>query len=174
MKLYFSTVFIFISIIISAQSYKNLNKYKGFKEIWIGENINKYRANIIKINKSDEKYYNAIPDTENDIYFYESPTTNTIFGHEIAFVYLVADYYNKIIQISVIPKNPDNKKQILNFYKSEFGKPYETVTEDKEQNPMYLWAGNDIALRVIYITNNNNFFAIIDYLKSYESVQKDK
>ena len=38
-----------------SQTYKNLNKYKGFKEIWIGEDISKYKSNAIKILKNDKK-----------------------------------------------------------------------------------------------------------------------
>lgn len=174
MKLYLSLLFSFFLILINSQSYKNLNKYKGFKEIWIGENISKYKSNSVKINKNDERYYGGIPITESDVYFYESATTKTIFGFEIAIIYLVTDYYGKISQISILPKNSDNPKQILNFYKSEFGKPYETSTDDYEKNPIYLWAGDDIALRVLYFTNSNNKYAIIDYLKSYDKVLKDK
>ena len=117
-------LFSLFSIISYSQSYENLNKYKGFKEIWIGENINKYKSYIVKIDKKGDLYYGGMPITESDVYYYENSRIKTIFGLEIANIFLVTNYYGNITQINIIPKRPDNSKQILNFYESEFGKPY--------------------------------------------------
>ena len=65
-------LFSLFSIISYSQSYENLNKYKGFKEIWIGENINKYKSYIVKIDKKGDLYYGGMPITESDVYYYEN------------------------------------------------------------------------------------------------------
>ncbi len=87
---------------------------------------------------------------------------------------MVTNYYGNITQINIIPKRPDNSKQILNFYESEFGKPYEVQTNDINQRLLYLWEGNEIVLKITYISINGNLYADICYLESYEKVQRDK
>ena len=167
-------LFSLFSIISYSQSYENLNKYKGFKEIWIGENINKYKSYIVKIDKKGDLYYGGMPITESDVYYYENSRIKTIFGLEIANIFLVTNYYGNITQINIIPKRPDNSKQILNFYESEFGKPSEVQTNDINQRLLYLWEGNEIVLKITYISINGNLYADICYLESYEKVQRDK
>ena len=158
----------------NSQSYKNLDNYKGFKEIWIGEKVSNYAPNVMKINKNDRQSYSGMPITDYDVYMYQSPTTKTIFGLEIAVIYLVTNLYDEITNITILTKRPDNTKQVLNFYESEFGKPYEVQTNDINQRLLYLWEGNEIVLKITYISINGNLYADICYLESYEKVQRDK
>lgn len=157
-----------------SQTYKNLNKYKGFKEIWIGEDISKYKSNTIKILKNDKKYYGGMPETDKDVYFYQSSTTKTIFGYKIASVYVVTNYNGKVSQISIILSKPDNEQQILNFFETEFGIPYKAKAMNQPDNQLYLWSGDEIALRVMYMPHNGNKYVAVDYLESYDKVQSDK
>ena len=159
----------------NSQSYKNLDNYKGFKEIWIGEKVSNYAPNVMKINKNDRQSYSGMPITDYDVYMYQSPTTKTIFGLEIAVIYLVTNLYDEITNITILTKRPDNTKQVLNFYESEFGKPYESI-QDVTRNPTYTWQGKDIAVRVMYISNSkfNSIHAVITYFESYYKAQQDK
>lgn len=175
MKINFALILLFFSInFFLSQNIENLDKLNGFKEIKIGENISKYKSNIVKIDKNNKLHYGGMPETDNDVYYYESETTKTIFGYEIANIFLVTDYYQKISQISVIPKKSDNEKQIVIFYNSEFGKSYSSFTQDEERNSFYLWQGNEVALRIVYYSANGNIYPVIDYLISFRKLKKDK
>lgn len=163
-----------IGCLAHSQSYKNLNKYRGFKEIEINKHISEYRYNTEKIVKNPNQIYSMMPITDDDVFLYSSNTTKTIFNLEILNVFLVTNKAGLITQILVAPRKPDNSKQILNFYQSEFGKPYEM--EDNGGNKVYLWSGDELILRIKYYNfkSNTNLYATIEYLVSFNKAREDK
>ncbi|MBF8457146.1 hypothetical protein IV494_08110 [Kaistella sp. G5-32] len=171
MKLGFSFFFLLSFTYLCSQSLIDLNKHKGFKEIHIGENVAKYKANIYKIRKDIENY-SMMPITEDDVYLYTSSTTKTIFGSEILNIFIVSDVYDNVKRISIVLKKPDNYKVILNFFKNEFGKPYFLTADNNDL--VYLWNGDEILLQVKYSNlRNDNLYCTIDYIVSRKKAQKD-
>lgn len=173
MKTYLMLIFLFIGQNLFCQSYKNLDKYRGFKEIAIGMYFYKYEKNIQKISKSNINSFPKAPDNEKDLYLYSNPSTNTIFGLEIFAIYLNT-VKDKISNIYIIPRKPDDNHLILNFYKAEFGEPYSFQDKESGDN-FFVWQGSEIAIRLRYqLERNNHTYCIIEYLESFKKVQKDK